>query len=139
MLPPLAISKASHWSGRPCCGLGTNAKCQGACVVASSRQDLQRGCRQSDEHNLFNCLDTQEQGENCCSQSRSADCMQACNDIFRANNYPTKEQRERLQYTCSDSNQQVLSCVKEFHKETPISNVRKCEYYPSLISHHQIT
>ena len=95
--------------------------------MAASRKDLQRGCRQSDEHSLFNCVDRQEEGDKCCSQSKSADCMQACNDIFRGLTYPTQEQRDRLQEMCGGSNPQVLSCVKEFHKETPIENVRKCK------------
>lgn len=134
LLSFVAISKASHWSGRPCCGLGSNDRCQGACVVASSRKDLQRGCRQSDEHNLFNCLDLQEQGERCCSQSKSADCMQSCNAIFRSNNYPTQDQRDRLQELCGSSNPRVLSCVKDFHNETPLSNVRKCEFHHFVVS-----
>lgn len=54
--------------------------------------------------------------------------MQACNAIFRGHNYPTKEQRGRLEDMCSESNPQVMSCVKDFHNETPISNVRKCEF-----------
>jgi len=72
----LAVSRGSQWSGRPCCPLALSSRCQNSCATASSRGELQHGCRQSDEQNLFSCLDRQEAGEECCGNARSSECLQ---------------------------------------------------------------
>uniref|UniRef100_A0A1B0D106 Reversion-inducing cysteine-rich protein with Kazal motifs n=1 Tax=Phlebotomus papatasi TaxID=29031 RepID=A0A1B0D106_PHLPP len=98
--------------------LGLSDRCKIACTTASSLQDLMVGCRQSDEQSLFTCLDRQEGGDSCCSQSKTAECMQSCKDIFRTRFTPTKEQRYKVIKACENDDHKVLQCLKNLIDNT---------------------
>ncbi|XP_055691671.1 reversion-inducing cysteine-rich protein with Kazal motifs [Lutzomyia longipalpis] len=119
-----AVARGSEWPGRPCCALGLSERCQIACATASSVEELLPGCRQSDEQSLFTCLDRQESGDACCLQSRTAECMQACRDIFRTRFTPTKEQRHRVVKMCEAGDHRVLQCLRNLIDYTPTSNLK---------------
>lgn len=34
------------------------------------------GCRRSDEQTLFECFERQENGDNCCGNARTSECLQ---------------------------------------------------------------
>ncbi|GAB0089452.1 AGAP012576-PA [Sergentomyia squamirostris] len=120
-----AIARGSQWPGRPCCSLGLSARCQIACSTASARHDLLSGCRQSDEQTLFTCLDRQEAGDACCTQSRTAECMQACRDLFRTRSTPTKDQRQKVANICESSgDHKILQCLKNFVDYAPTVNLK---------------
>uniref|UniRef100_A0A8D9A166 Reversion-inducing cysteine-rich protein with Kazal motifs n=2 Tax=Cacopsylla melanoneura TaxID=428564 RepID=A0A8D9A166_9HEMI len=49
------INKGESWSGRACCQMTLSERCQFSCITATSKQDLQHFCRQSDELDFFTC------------------------------------------------------------------------------------
>lgn len=87
------------------------------------------GCRQSDEQSLFTCLDRQEAGDSCCSQSKTAECMQSCKDIFRTRFTPTKEQRYKVIKACENDDHKVLQCLKNLIDDTQASNLKICKCF----------
>lgn len=40
------------------------------------------GCRRSDEQTLFECFERQENGDNCCGNARTSDCLQVKERIY---------------------------------------------------------
>lgn len=72
----IAVAKGSQWSGRLCCSLALSPRCQNACATSASKEELLVGCRQSDEQNLFSCFDRQDDGDECCGNARSSECLQ---------------------------------------------------------------
>lgn len=123
-----AINYGRHWSGRPCCHLGYLPRCQTACATGSSRADVQRGCRQSDEQSLFSCLDKQEIGEECCRNARTSDCLQACRFIFRSKATPTLDVINAALKLCNESSPIVTECIRNETNVMPANNLR--EYLP---------
>lgn len=41
-----------------------------------SIQETLSGCRRSDEQTLFQCFERQENGDNCCGNARTSECLQ---------------------------------------------------------------
>lgn len=119
-----SIQRGIAWPGRTCCSLGMSLKCQNACVMASKKEELLAGCRHSDEQRLFNCVQRQEDGDGCCGQARTSECLMACKDVFRSNQTPNKQQRELVQNTCSNNNTDVLECIKGYVEVTINGNLK---------------
>lgn len=126
-----AVSRGSEWSGRPCCPLAVTQRCQNTCATSSHRQDLSRGCRQSDEQSLYSCFERQETGDECCGSARTSDCLQACREIFQSQQTATKEQREHVAKVCNDNNtnMKVWNCVRQYTDLTPINNSKQCRWW----------
>lgn len=126
-----SIQKGMTWPGRACCALGMSLRCQNTCARASRREDLLTGCRHSDEQQLFNCVERQEDGDSCCGQARTSECLLACKDVFRSNQTPNKHQRELVQNTCSNNNTDVLQCIKGYVEVTINGNLKHCKHHSS--------
>lgn len=122
-----SIQRGIAWPGRTCCSLGMSLKCQNACSTSAKRDNLQTGCRHSDEQRLFDCVQRQEDGDSCCGHARTSECLLACKDIFRTNQTPNKHQRELVQRTCSNNNTDVLQCIKTYTEVTVNGNLKHCE------------
>lgn len=41
-----------------------------------SSQETLSSCRRSDEQTLFDCFERQENGDNCCGNARTPECLQ---------------------------------------------------------------
>ncbi|CAG9767452.1 unnamed protein product [Ceutorhynchus assimilis] len=119
------MSRGDSWPGRSCCPIPHSESCRRACVTATSTSDLTRSCRPSDEIPFFSCIDKQQIGEDCCSNGKSPECVEACRDIFRSQLTPTKYQRQRLKEECELSSPKVTECVKDIVKVTPAKDALK--------------
>ncbi|CAH0563480.1 unnamed protein product [Brassicogethes aeneus] len=119
------MSRGESWSGRVCCTLPYSESCRRACITATSPFDLAHGCRHSDEIPFFGCVEKQRSGEDCCNQSRNAECREACFDVFRSQMTPTKPQRHKIKEFCEDSSPRVHDCVRDLIKVTPVNNTSK--------------
>ncbi|XP_026471185.1 reversion-inducing cysteine-rich protein with Kazal motifs-like [Ctenocephalides felis] len=69
-----AMSRGEDWSGRSCCKLARAPLCRHACSTGSSDDDLKTSCRRSDEQTLFDCVERQALGDECCGSARTPDC-----------------------------------------------------------------
>lgn len=72
----VAVARGSQWSGRKCCSIAMSPRCQNACAVSSSKNELSGACRQSDEQYLFSCFERQEMEDECCGNARTSECLQ---------------------------------------------------------------
>nr|XP_013189696.1 unnamed protein product [Amyelois transitella]XP_013189697.1 unnamed protein product [Amyelois transitella] len=70
------------WWGRGCCQIGTSTACRHACAAAKDVTPLREACRQSDEIALFDCVQSQEKAQWCCSQADSLSCFDACQKVL---------------------------------------------------------
>ncbi|KAJ8968089.1 hypothetical protein NQ317_005572, partial [Molorchus minor] len=121
----LDISRGDSWSGRTCCALPNSESCRRACITATSTSDLIKGCRHSDEIAFFGCLDRQKDGDECCNNARTVGCKEACIDILRSDQTPTKSQRQTVKENCEITSPSVTECVKEIAKVSSINNVHE--------------
>ncbi|KAJ8956628.1 hypothetical protein NQ318_013982 [Aromia moschata] len=64
-------------------------------------------------------------GKDCCDNARGDDCKDACTDIFRSEQTPTKLQRQKLKEYCEITSPKVTECVKDIVKVTPVNNVHE--------------
>lgn len=71
----LAITRGAEWAGRICCSHAVAIECGNACATSTSVQETQTSCRRSDEQKLFECFARQENGDNCCGNARSSECL----------------------------------------------------------------
>lgn len=78
----LAVSRGAQWSGRICCSHALTIKCQNTCATSMSIHETLYGCRRSDEQTLFECFERQENGDNCCGNARTSDCLQVKERIY---------------------------------------------------------
>uniref|UniRef100_A0A1Y9H237 Reversion-inducing cysteine-rich protein with Kazal motifs n=1 Tax=Anopheles dirus TaxID=7168 RepID=A0A1Y9H237_9DIPT len=121
----VAIQRGASWPGRICCPLAMSVRCQHVCATGSSRDDLRAGCRASDEQQLFGCLKRQEDGHRCCSSARTAECLQACGQVFQRYQTPGKAQREQVLTACRTNNSNVMQCIKGFIDVTFNRNLKR--------------
>ncbi|XP_053610536.1 reversion-inducing cysteine-rich protein with Kazal motifs [Plodia interpunctella] len=70
------------WWGKGCCQIGTSTACRHACATAKDASPLREACRQSDEIALFDCVQSQEKAQSCCSQADSLNCFDACQKVL---------------------------------------------------------
>nr|XP_022911269.1 reversion-inducing cysteine-rich protein with Kazal motifs [Onthophagus taurus] len=120
----LDISKGESWPGRACCPLPQSESCKKSCITATKIEDLNYGCRGSDEIAFFNCLERQEEGEKCCGQSDNENCRKACFDIFKSfDSSPSKAQRTAVAEHCESTKN--FDCVKDLTKVTLVTNLHK--------------
>lgn len=122
------VQRGINWPGRSCCSLGMSVRCQNTCAISSNRSDLTDGCRHSDEQRLFGCVKRQEDGESCCANARTSECLQACQDIFRTHRTPSRQQRELVHSACSNNNTNILQCIKAYVEVTVNDNLKQCRY-----------
>lgn len=71
-----AIVRGSEWPGRSCCKFAISPKCQNACATSISHTELKSSCRQSDEQTMYSCFERKIQGDDCCSNARTNQCLQ---------------------------------------------------------------
>ncbi|XP_053683316.1 reversion-inducing cysteine-rich protein with Kazal motifs [Sabethes cyaneus] len=119
------VQRGISWPGRFCCSLGMTQKCQNACAIASKQEELLSGCRHSDEQTMFSCIQRQEDGDSCCGQARTSECLIACKDVFKNQRTPTRQQRLLVQSTCSNNNSNILQCIKSYVEVTVNSNLKR--------------
>lgn len=82
LLPNIAVHRGVEWSGRLCCQHAITVNCQNTCAISMSSQETLTSCRRSDEQTLFDCFERQEQGDNCCGNARTSECLQvSMNDL----------------------------------------------------------
>uniref|UniRef100_T1GQ23 Reversion-inducing cysteine-rich with Kazal motifs N-terminal domain-containing protein n=1 Tax=Megaselia scalaris TaxID=36166 RepID=T1GQ23_MEGSC len=104
-----AIERGSQWSGRRCCSLALSPKCQNSCATSSSKDEL--------------TTSVQENGDICCSSSRTSECFQACRKVFEKNSTHFKKNQQYLKDTCNEeSNPEVFDCIEGQRRQTPLSN-----------------
>lgn len=122
--------KNSQWPGRKCCLHAFTYQCQSACNAAYTKQDIIRHCNQTDEHNLFACLDKQEIGENCCGSARSSECLQKCKKLFIRRQAPKERDINRALRACKGRHPKISECIKNL-SSTEVDdeiNLRQCVY-----------
>ncbi|XP_050081387.1 reversion-inducing cysteine-rich protein with Kazal motifs [Anopheles maculipalpis] len=121
----VAIQRGASWPGRICCPLAMSVRCQHVCATGSSREDLRTGCRASDEQQLYGCLKRQEDGHRCCSSARTAECLEACGQVFQRYQTPSKAMREQVLTACRTNNSNVMQCIKGFIDVTFNRNLKR--------------
>lgn len=72
----IAVVRGTEWSGRLCCQHAITINCQNTCAISMSAQETLSNCRRSDEQVLFDCFEHQENGDNCCGNARTPECLQ---------------------------------------------------------------
>lgn len=70
-------------------------------------------------------MDRQEQGDSCCSNSKTEECRRACLDIFRTNLTPNQQQRDLVEEACEVTSPKVLDCIKNYTKVTPATDLEE--------------
>uniref|UniRef100_A0A6R5ZE98 Uncharacterized protein n=1 Tax=Anopheles funestus TaxID=62324 RepID=A0A6R5ZE98_ANOFN len=121
----VAVQRGASWPGRICCPLAMSVRCQHVCATGSSREDLRTGCRASDEQQLFGCLKRQEDGHRCCSSAHTAECLEACGEVFQRYQTPSRALREQVLTACRTNNSNVMQCIKGFIDVTFNRNLKR--------------
>ncbi|XP_050097347.1 reversion-inducing cysteine-rich protein with Kazal motifs [Anopheles aquasalis] len=119
------VQRGAGWPGRICCPLAMSIRCQNVCATGSSQDELRSGCRPSDEQSLYGCLKRQEDGHRCCSSARTAECLQACGEVFRRHQTPSRGLREQVLTACRSNNSNVMQCIKGFIDVTFSRNLKR--------------
>ncbi|XP_065320207.1 uncharacterized protein LOC135927891 [Gordionus sp. m RMFG-2023] len=126
-----ATDQANGWLGWPCCNLALKQNCFLSCVTSTSKSQLTKSCRQSDEISFYQCLKRQEEGEICCSNTANEDCKQACWRIFKKEASPTQDDKLYVERKCGFSDKHVLRCIQNYTKTTParnpVENLKCCQ------------
>lgn len=82
------------------------------CIISQSTTALNTYCRQSDEYSLFSCIEQLERKTECCSNAKSYDCLQTCQQMF--NKTTSMIDLENLLYeNCNANNVDVIDCVHD--------------------------
>ncbi|XP_059048715.1 reversion-inducing cysteine-rich protein with Kazal motifs [Achroia grisella] len=107
------------WWGRGCCVIGHSTSCRHACATAKDASPLRAACRQSDEIALFDCVQSQEQAQSCCSQADSLSCYEACQKVLWRVGQARVElgARERAMEACERS-PALLRCLQNMTVST---------------------
>ncbi|XP_061379203.1 reversion-inducing cysteine-rich protein with Kazal motifs [Danaus plexippus] len=130
------VVSRSGWWGRACCALGHSAKCRRACATASDASALSEPCRRSDEINFFDCVQKQQEGQWCCSQTRSISCHEACQKaVWRVGQTRADSgAREKAAELCEQS-PALLHCFRDLTASTVHTDTSKylpcCHESPS--------
>lgn len=132
-----AVQRGASWPGRICCPLAMSVRCQHVCATGSSQDDLRTGCRASDEQQLYGCLKRQEDGHRCCSSARTAECLDACGQVFQRYQTPSKALRERVLTGCRTNNSNVMQCIKGFIDVTFNRNLKRCKLPQAFVTFHR--
>ncbi|XP_052861672.1 reversion-inducing cysteine-rich protein with Kazal motifs [Anopheles cruzii] len=120
-----SVQRGASWPGRICCPMAMSVRCQHVCATGSSQDELRPGCRPSDEQSLFGCLKRQEDGHRCCGSARTAECLQACGEVFRRHQTPSRALREQVLSACRSNNSNVMQCIRGFIDVTFNRNLKR--------------
>ncbi|KAM3965806.1 reversion-inducing-cysteine-rich protein with kazal motifs [Aphomia sociella] len=107
------------WWGRGCCAIGHSTSCRHACAQAKDASPLRAACRQSDEIALFDCVQSQEEAQWCCSQADSITCYEACQKALWRVGQSRMElgAKERAMEACERS-PELLRCLQNMTVST---------------------
>lgn len=107
------------WWGRGCCAIGHSTSCRHACATAKDASPLRAACRQSDEIALFDCVQSQQEAQWCCSQADSLSCYEACQKVLWRVGQARVElgARERAMEACERS-PALLRCLQNMTMST---------------------
>ncbi|XP_046752373.1 reversion-inducing cysteine-rich protein with Kazal motifs isoform X1 [Diprion similis] len=118
--------KNENWVGRGCCHLSQNFICGMKCALAGSRSDLDADCRQSDELELFSCMEKQEESERCCNNVTNETCRAVCRTAFHN---PGKHSSRKLsENNCQNQMPKCLKTIAEAESaENPKQYLHCCD------------
>lgn len=120
------VVTGSGWWGRACCALGHHTKCRHACATVSEVSALYEPCRRSDEIALFDCIQRQQEGHWCCSQTQSLSCHEACRRaVWRVGQTRADSSTRERAFEMCEQSPQLLNCLRDLTASSVLTDTSK--------------
>ncbi|XP_075980156.1 reversion-inducing-cysteine-rich protein with kazal motifs isoform X1 [Anticarsia gemmatalis] len=110
------VVSGSGWWGRACCSLGRLHTCRHACAMAANESALigAGACRRSDEIDFFDCVQKQEQAQQCCSQTQSLTCHDECQKtLWRLGQSRVDVQARSTALQACEESPDLMRCLRD--------------------------
>jgi reversion-inducing-cysteine-rich protein with kazal motifs len=83
---------------------------------------LKSFCRKSDEFTLYSCIEKLERNAECCSNAKTHDCLQICQQMLFNKSGSFRNLADDLNRSCKENNLDVIDCIHDNINTKTIEN-----------------